>query len=81
VKRRPYTTAGFAAKRVIRNGRAETDINVWNGTVFADSDEMARTLTLGAMLIEWPMKDGWERHTAFVRLIDDACVLAWMAEQ
>jgi hypothetical protein len=67
--RRLYTTAGVATKKNGENGEI-TNINIWNGTVLAYDDEMARTLTLGAMLVEWPMKDGWEHHEAFVRRVD-----------
>jgi hypothetical protein len=78
--RRPYTTSGIAMRTVVRDGSLQTDVNVWNGTVSADSDEMARTLTLGAILVEWPMKEGWQRHEAFVRRISDEVLREWFTE-
>jgi hypothetical protein len=74
MKRYLYTTAGVVTKDVPDRKdplRVSTIIEVWNATALTENPEMARTLTLGAMLEEWPMKDGWKNHIAFVRLIAD----------
>jgi hypothetical protein len=76
--RRPYTTSGIAIRRVHRDGKEETDVNTWNGTAFADSEEKAVELTLDAMRLEWPEREGWERHTAFARRIGDDSVRLWI---
>lgn len=65
----------------MREGEKQEDVNIWNGTVLAEDYEMARMITLGAMLVEWPMAEGWIRHEALVRLIDECVIQACMAER
>ena len=69
----------FVAGLVFKKGKDfnSSELRVITLVLFSVDAGHARELALGAILSEFPMKDGWIEHEVFIRLLSDDVLAEW----